>query len=204
MARRLPFAKKGAKAMAVNLVKGQKISLEKESGGALTDVIMGLGWDPVKKGWLFKKEVEIDLDASCVLFDENHNVVDMVWFRQLKSNDGSIRHSGDNLTGEGEGDDEQIIVNLGQVPANVKHLVFTVTSFREQTFNEITNAFCRLVDSRTQKEIARYTLSGGGQHTAMIMAKLYRHQGEWKMHALGEPANARVVEQLLPLLIKLL
>jgi tellurium resistance protein TerZ len=139
-----------------------------------------------------------------VLFDENKQNVDTVWFSQLKSKDGSTTHTGDNLTGEGEGDDEQIIVNLDKVPATIKYLVFTVNSFRGQTFNEVDNAFCRLVDDKSGKEIARYTLSGGGSHTGLIMAKLYRHQGEWKMHALGDPASGRVVRDMLPEILKIL
>ncbi|MDR1576953.1 MAG: TerD family protein [Deltaproteobacteria bacterium] len=200
--------------MGISLVKGQKISLEKESGGGLSQVVMGLGWDPVKagEGGFFKKlasmfssPAEIDLDASCALFDENKKPLDFVWFRQLKSKDGSIVHTGDNLTGAGDAeDDEQIIVNLSKVPANVKTLVFTVNSFQGQTFNEVSNAFCRLVDSSTKREIARYTLSGGGGHTAMIMAKIYRHDGGWKMSALGEAANGRVVEQLIPAIANVL
>jgi tellurium resistance protein TerZ len=192
--------------MAVNMIKGQKISLAKESGGALSKVTMGLGWDPVKAkkkgilGSLFggAQNTSIDLDASCALFDENKVSQDFVWFSQLKSRDGSIVHTGDNLTGDGEGDDEQIIVDLNKVPANIKYLVFTVNSFRGQTFNEVENAYCRLVDNATKKEVARYALSGGGDFTAMIMAKLYRHEGEWKLHALGEPANGQVVQELLP------
>lgn len=191
--------------MSVSLIKGQKISLAKDGGGALTKAIMGLGWDAVqqKKGFLKSmmgggQAKSIDLDASCGLFSENKEPVDVVWFGQLNSKDGSIVHSGDNLTGEGEGDDEQIIVDLQKVPAHVKYLVFTVNSFRGQTFNEVENAFCRLIDASTQKELARYTLTGGGNYTAMIMAKLYRHNNEWKMHALGEPTNGRVVEDLLP------
>ncbi|CAG1769660.1 partial Stress response protein SCP2, partial [uncultured bacterium] len=120
--------------MALNLAKGQKISLNKEAGSSLTQVTMGLGWDPVKKGGLLgglfgSSGGSIDLDASCVMFDDTGRAVDLVWFRQLKSRDGSIVHTGDNLTGEGEGDDEQIIVNLDHVPANIKTLVFTVNSF---------------------------------------------------------------------------
>lgn len=193
--------------MSVNLVKGQKISLVKDGGGTLTKVVMGLGWDAVqqKKGLLKSLfgggKTNIDLDASCGMFNENKEPMDFVWFSQLKSKDGSIVHTGDNLTGEGEGDDEQIIVDLQKVPASVKYLVFTVNSFRGQTFNEVENAFCRLVDSSTHKEIAKYTLSGGGNYTAMIMAKLYRHNEEWKMHALGEPTSGRVVADLLPAII---
>lgn len=197
--------------MAVTLSKGQKISLAKEGGDALSKVVMGLGWDavqPKKKGFLSSLlgggEVNIDLDASCALFDENRRPVDFVWFNQLKSRDGSIIHTGDNLTGEGDGDDEQIIVDLARVPANVHYLVFTVNSFRGQTFDEVENAFCRLVDASSNQEIAKYTLTGGGNFTAMVMAKLYRHNGEWKMHALGEPTNGQVVEQLLPAMINCL
>jgi tellurium resistance protein TerZ len=197
--------------MGISLVKGQKISLIKESGGGLNKVVMGLGWDPVKakagKGLLGKlksffldvAKEEVDLDASCALFDENKNPVDFVWFRQLKSKDGSITHTGDNLTGEGEEeDDERIIVDLTGVAQNVKYLVFTINSFQGQTFNEISNAFCRLVDDSNNQEIARYALSGGGAHTAMVMAKVYREDGEWKLQALGESANGKVVEELLP------
>jgi len=136
-----------------------------------------------------------------VLFDEQNKVVDTVWFRQLKSRDGSIVHTGDNRTGDGDGDDEQIIVALDKVPAQVKALVFTVSSFTGQTFNAIENAFCRLVDSSNNKEIARYTLSAQGSHTAQIMAKVYRHQGEWKMHAIGENGNGRTIESLLPQIV---
>ncbi len=195
--------------MAINLQKGQKISLSKESGGALTKVVMGLGWDAKKASVGLLKGMfgggsagdSIDLDASCVLFDEQNKVVDTVWFRQLKSKDGSIIHTGDNRTGDGDGDDEQIIVALDKVPANVKSLVFTVSSFTGQTFNAIDNAFCRLVDSSNNTEVARYTLSSQGSHTAQIMAKVYRHNGEWKMHAIGENGNGRTIESLLPQII---
>ncbi|MDR1395337.1 MAG: TerD family protein [Deltaproteobacteria bacterium] len=194
--------------MAISLVKGQKISLEKESGGGLGKVIMGLGWDPVKSKGFFsklfnKKPAEIDLDASCVLFDDEKNPVDVVFFKHLTSQDGSIVHTGDNLTGAGAGsdDDEQIIVDLSKVPQNVKYLVFTVNSFQGQTFNSVENAYCRLVDTRTNQEIARYTLSGGGEHTAMVMAKLYRHQGEWKMHAVGDQTSGRHVFEIIPAIL---
>ena len=187
--------------MSVNLSKGQKISLDKEAGGALTKITMGLGWDAVKsKGFLGfgGKSETIDLDASCVLFDEANNPVDTVWFRQLKSKDGSIVHTGDNRTGAGDGDDEQIIVDLPRVPANVKSLVFTVNSFTGQSFEKIENAFCRIVNTSTDKEVARYDLSVQGSHTAQIMTKLYRHNGEWKMHAIGENGNGRTFDDLMP------
>lgn len=192
--------------MAVNLTKGQKISLEKEAGGGLTKVVMGLGWDMAKKsgsGGLFGmfgggSNDSIDLDASCLLFDEAKNLLDAVYFGQLSSNDNSIKHTGDNLTGEGEGDDEQIVVDLSRVPAKVKTLVFTVSSFRGQTFDQVANAFCRIVNQANGKEIAKYVLSSKGPHTAQIMAKLYRHNGEWKMAALGENCNGRTFQDMIP------
>lgn len=188
--------------MAVNLQKGQKISLAKEAGGTLSSIVMGLGWDAVKKSGGFfgfgGSSAEIDLDASCLLFDENKQLLDTVWFRQLRSRDGSITHTGDNRTGDGDGDDEQIIVNLDSVPANVKSLVFTVNSFTGQDFSQVANAFCRIVNKASSKEIARYDLSVQGQHSAQIMAKLYRHNGEWKMHAIGENGTGRTFDNLLP------
>lgn len=189
--------------MSVNLQKGQKISLAKEAGGALARVTMGLGWDAVKSRGFFgfgAKAESIDLDASCVMFDEANRPVDVVWFRQLKSRDGSIVHTGDNRTGAGEGDDEQIIVDLARVPANVKSLVFTVNSFTGQSFSQVENAYCRIVDAGNQKEVARYELSVQGAHTAQIMAKLYRHNGEWKMHAIGENGSGRTFDDLMPLI----
>lgn len=194
--------------MAVNLSKGQKISLEKESGGSLTKVVMGLGWDMVQKpksggflAGLFSSSGgndSIDLDASCLMFDEQNQIRDSVWFRQLNSKDGSIHHTGDNLTGEGDGDDEQIIVDLSRQPAWVKTLVFTVSSFRGQTFGEVANAFCRIVNQSNGKEIARYELSAQGNHTAQVMAKIYRHNGEWKMAAIGENCTGRIFEEMMP------
>jgi tellurium resistance protein TerZ len=191
--------------MAVNLQKGQKISLEKEAGGALSRVTMGLGWDVAKSKGFFGfgggKGEAIDLDASCVLFDDNNRPLDTVWFRQLKSHDGSITHTGDNRTGAGDGDDEQIIVDLRTVPPGVKSLVFTVNSFTGQDFSKVENAFCRLFDTNSGKEIARYDLSVQGGHTAQVMAKLYRHNGEWKMHAIGENASGRTFDELMPRIV---
>ncbi len=187
--------------MAVNLQKGQKISLEKEAGSTLTDVVMGLGWDAVKKKGLFGfggGGQEIDLDASCILFGADGRPVDVVWFRQLKSKDGSIVHTGDNRTGAGDGDDEQIKVSLAKVPEAVKSLVFTVNSFTGQDFSQVENAFCRIVNGKDGKEIARFNLSVQGSHSAQIMAKVYRHNGEWKMHAIGENGRGRTFDDLLP------
>jgi len=187
--------------MSVNLSKGQKISLDKEAGASLSRITMGLGWDSIKTKGFFgfgAKTEAIDLDASCVLFDDSSKLADIVWFRQLKSRDGSIVHTGDNRTGAGDGDDEQINVDLTKVPSQVKSLVFTVNSFTGQNFSQVENAYCRIVNASNQQEIARFNLSVQGAHTAQIMAKLYCHNGEWKMHAIGENGNGRTFDDLMP------
>ena len=186
--------------MAINLEKGQKINLQKADGSILQQVFLGVGWDVVKsKGFLgFGGGGNIDLDASVILFDENKKMLDVVYFGQLQSKDGSIRHSGDNLTGAGSGDDEVIRVNLNPIPAQVKSLVFTVNSFRGQTFEKVENAFCRLVDQSNNHEIASYKLSSQGAHTGLIIAKIYRHNDAWKMHAIGENVHGRTFQDIVP------
>lgn len=190
--------------MSVNLQKGQKISLEKEGGGGLSRVTMGLGWDVAKSKGFFGfgggQGQAVDLDASVVMFDESNRPVDTVWFRQLKSKDGSVVHTGDNRTGAGDGDDEQISVDLSRVPASVKSLVFTVNSFTGQNFSTVENAYCRLINAANNQEVARFNLSVQGSHTAQIMAKLYRHNNEWKMHAIGENGSGRTFDDLMPLI----
>lgn len=196
--------------MSVNLSKGQKISLEKEAGGALSQIKMGLGWDvgaaPQKSGGFLgglfggggSAGGSIDLDASCIMLDANKQMVDAIWFGQLQSKDSSIQHTGDNRTGAGDGDDEVINVNLSRIPDHVQALVFTVNSFTGQTFATVNNAFCRLVNASNNSEVARYDLSAQGSHTALILAKIYRHNGEWKMHAIGEIASGRTFHDLMP------
>jgi tellurium resistance protein TerZ len=197
--------------MGLTLEKGQKISLAKADGHeALTKIHMGLGWDAAKPGLLGRMvgagAANIDLDASCIMFDSNKKMIDAVWFRQLKSKDGSIVHSGDNLTGDGDGDDEVITVDLTRVPQTVQQLVFTVNSFRGQTFKSVDNAFCRLADStkNISDDIALYKLSGGNDCTGYIMAKVYRHNNEWKMAAIGEPAHGQTFNDMMPAIIAVL
>jgi tellurium resistance protein TerZ len=186
--------------VSVSLSKGQKVSLSKEGGVGLTRVRMGLGWDAAAVKGLFgrKRAQTIDLDASALLFDAAGVLVDQVWFQQLTSKDGSVQHTGDNLTGAGEGDDESIRVDLSRVPAQVSTLVFTVNSFTGQDFSQIENAFCRLVDETSDSEIARYELTGSGSHTAQIMAKVARDGAGWSMTAIGVPASGRTFKDLLP------
>ena len=190
--------------MSVSLAKGQRLSLEKSGGGQLTRVVMGLGWDASAKG-LFgrRKSIDVDLDASCLLFDARGALVDQVWFQQLRSRDGSVTHTGDNRTGAGEGDDESIIVDLTAVPAAVTSLVFTVNSFTGQDFTQIENAFCRLLDAAGPQptEIARYELSGSGKHNAQVMAKVARDGSGWAMTAIGAIATGRTVKDLVPAVV---
>lgn len=184
----------------VSLSKNQTISLAKSSS-AISQIRFGLGWDPAKKKGLFGKLLgggdSVDLDASCVLLDGNGNVLDTVWFRQLNSTDGSVKHSGDNRTGEGDGDDETITADLSRLPANVEHLVLTVNSFTGQSFNDVENAFCRVVDQQG-KELAKYTLTEQGSHTAVIIASLRRSGGEWNFTAHGNASRGRTIQDMVP------
>ncbi|MEU4599112.1 TerD family protein [Nocardia sp. NPDC023988] len=181
----------------VSLQKGQRVTLRKE-GTALTFVKMGLGWDPVRtRGMFGNRTVDIDLDASVCLFADQ-NLVDVAYYGQLSSKDGSVRHQGDNLTGEGEGDDEMILVDLTRIPAHISTLLFIVTSYKGHTFEQVQNAFCRLIDGTTNGELARYTLAGGMPFTAMAMAKVYRSGGDWKMQALGEGFQAKHPGEAVP------
>lgn len=193
--------------MVVSLSKNQSISLEKTAGNSLSSVSLGLGWDAVKAGGFLSKLIggsnnSIDLDASCILLDKNLEQIDLVWFRQLSSKDGSIKHSGDNLTGEGDGDDETINVDLQQLPASIQHLVFTVNSFRGQTFDQVENAYCRIVNKSKNQELARFDLTEKGQHTGVVMASLSRRGNDWDFRAIGQSTNGRTADDLVKLAIQ--
>ncbi|MFE3323447.1 TerD family protein [Streptomyces sp. NPDC059176] len=187
--------------MSVTLSKGQQISLAKTGGHTPSLVRIGLGWKSVaRKGLLARLTArDIDLDASAILFSAGEPQ-DVVFFEHLASNDGSVHHSGDNLTGgTGHGEeDEWITVDLEQVPTHIDQIVFVATSFTGQTFDEVESAFCRLVDETTDEELARYTLSGGGRHTSQIMAKVQRDTGGWTMTAIGSRAGGRTFQDLMP------
>ncbi len=191
--------------MAINLEKGQRISLSKEAPG-LTKIMCGLGWDVVKKGGGgFSNAPNCDLDASVICLDDKRKVNDIanvVYFANLSHRSGAITHLGDNLTGEGEGDDEQITVDLAKIPAAIITLVFTVNIYegiaRKQDFAQVKNAFVRLVNVSNNKELARYNLSGLEYigMTGMIMAEIYRHNNEWKMAAIGNGVKANGLGEL--------
>ena len=173
--------------MSISLKKGDRISLDKPGG--LARVRMGLGWDPVKSGF-FSRAKEIDLDASCILFSGD-SVVDTVWFRQLSSLDGSVKHTGDNRTGAGDGDDESIIVDIARLPASVDGLAFTVNSFTGQSFKDVANCHCRLVDETGGSELCSFSLADKGAHQGVLMAVLKRSGSNWSFKAVGEPGEGR-------------
>ncbi|MDE5832287.1 MAG: TerD family protein [Desulfovibrio sp.] len=174
--------------MAISLSKGGNVSLSKEAPG-LESVIIGLGWDARATDGQ-----DFDLDASCFMVGENGKVrsdSDFIFYNNLKSADGSVEHTGDNRTGAGEGDDEAINVNLVKVPADVSRLVIAVTiheaDARKQNFGQVSNAFIRIVNAKTNQEIARYDLTEeASTNTAMIFGELYRHNNEWKFRAVGQ------------------
>ncbi|VWB80139.1 tellurium resistance protein TerZ [Burkholderia lata] len=193
--------------MALTLSKNQSISLEKTAGRGLTSISLGLGWDPVKSGGFFSKMLgggsnDIDLDASCILLDGDMKSVDLVWFRQLESRDGAIEHSGDNLTGEGDGDDETIHVDLQRLSGTIQYLVFTVNSFRGQTFDQVENAYCRILDDSKNQELARFNLAEKGRHTGVVMASLSRGGGGWEFKAIGQSTHGRTADDLVNLAIQ--
>ncbi|KRV47756.1 chemical-damaging agent resistance protein C [Wenjunlia vitaminophila] len=174
--------------MGVSLSKGGNVSLTKEAPG-LTAVTVGLGWDVRTT-----TGSDFDLDASALLVKEDGKVLTpqhFVFFNNLKSPDGSVEHTGDNLTGEGEGDDEQIKVNLATVPAEVSKIVFPVSIYeaegRGQSFGQVRNAFIRVVNQAGGSELARYDLTeDASTETAMVFGELYRHGTEWKFRAVGQ------------------
>ena len=184
--------------MAVSLQKGQKVSLSKDNAG-LGVVIVGLGWDeakPARRGLFAPKPRPIDCDASAILCVNGklQDPKDVVYFNNLRHSSGAVQHMGDNLTGAGEGDDEQIIVDLSRLPEQYDRVIFAVTIYearqRSQHFGMIQNSFIRLVDARGNKEMCRYNLSENYDGmTAMIFGEIYRHNGEWKFNAIGQPTN---------------
>jgi tellurium resistance protein TerD len=174
--------------MAVTLAKGGNVSLSKEAPG-LTAVAVGLGWDVRTT-----MGADFDLDASALLVGSNGKVLSdshFVFYNNLASPDGSVQHTGDNLTGEGEGDDETINVELSTVPGEVEKIVFPVSIYdapaRNQSFGQVRNAYIRVVNRSNDSEIARYDLTEeASAETAMVFGELYRYNGEWKFRAVGQ------------------
>lgn len=174
----------------VSLAKNQTVSLAKGGRPVLGQVAMGLGWDPARAG------TSIDLDASCLVLDAAGERIDMVWFAGKEGADGAIVHSGDNLTGEGEGDDEVITVDLGRVPPAVDVLLFTVNSYKRHPFTEVTNAYCRLFDLGTGEELVHFALTGSEARTGVYMAALFRSGAGWDMTGIGTFVDGRTVREM--------
>ncbi|WP_342428140.1 TerD family protein [Paenibacillus sp. FSL L8-0158] len=189
----------------INLVKGQKIDLTKGNTG-LTKVIAGLGWDPVQSKGFFgiKKQPNIDCDASAILLDVNGKLTqsdNVVCFHNKKSPCGSVVHSGDNLTGQGDGDDEQIAIDLARIPANVDKVLVVVNIYdcvnRKQDFGMIEKAYIRILDGANSKELVTFNLSDNYEGlTALVCGELYRHNNEWKFAAIGEGTHAVHIDVL--------
>lgn len=181
--------------MAISLRKGQKVSLTKGNEG-LSNIVVGLGWDeaPRAKGGFFApKPQPIDCDASAILLKNGRlaEKADLVYFGNLRHKSGTIQHMGDNLTGAGAGDDEQILIDLSRVPMEYDKIVIVVNIYqayqRKQHFGMIQNAFIRLVDGRNNMEMCRYNLTDNySGMTALIFGEVYRHNGEWKFNAIGQ------------------
>ena len=190
--------------MAISLQKGQKISLEKSNGSNLRDLCVGVNWGAItKKGFFGSKTVAVDLDASCAVFDANKSVLDVVYFGNLKSK--GIHHSGDDLTGDTDGDDgldnEVIHVNLDQLPANADQVVFVLNSFNGDDFKTIPFASIRLYEGtadRVDSVHAIYDIANDPKFAgsvSMILGKLYKHNGNWKFSAIGETTRDKKLEQ---------
>lgn len=186
--------------MSINLSKGDKIDLKKSNPG-LSNILVGLGWDPVQQtgGGFFKSlfgggQADIDCDASVFMLNQEgklSGIKDLIYFGNLKSACKSVLHTGDNLTGEGTGDDEQILVNLDKVPSNIHKLLFVVNIYncvdRKQHFGMIENAYIRVEDQSNKKEIAKYNLSDNySEKTTLIVGAIYRKDGSWQFKAVGE------------------
>ena len=174
--------------MAITLSKGQKVSLTKGNPG-LKHIVVGLGQDTNKYDGGF----DFDLDSAAFLLDENGKVnadTDFVFYNNLKHSSGAVEHLGDNLTGEGDGDDEQVKVDLSLVPQNISKIAFTVTIHealeRRQNFGQVSNSYVRVIDEDTNQELLNYELGEDFSiETAIVVCEIYRHNGEWKFNALG-------------------
>ena len=194
--------------MAINLQKGQRISLEKSNGSKLQTICVGINWGAIEKKGLFgfgtTKEA-VDLDASCALYDDNKQLIDVVYFGHLKSKDGAVKHSGDDLTGDLSGNDgldnEVITVDLSGLSASVSYVGFILNSFRGQDFGTIPFASIRIYEgtpTHVNEVFATYDIAHSKDfagHVSMAMCVFYKKNGEWKFNAIGEPTRDRKLEE---------
>ncbi|EOR96478.1 Tellurium resistance protein [Arcticibacter svalbardensis MN12-7] len=194
--------------MAINLQKGQRINLEKSNGSKLQSVCVGINWGAIEKKGMFgfgKTKEAVDLDASCALYNENKQLTEVVYFGSLSSKDGSIKHSGDDLTGDMGGDDgldnEVITVDFSRLNPSVTYVAFVLNSFKGQDFGTIPFASIRIyegIPKRVNEVFAKYDIANGSDfagHVSMVLGVFYKKNGEWKFNALGEPTKDKKLEQ---------
>jgi len=193
--------------MAINLEKGQRISLEKSNGSKLQNVCVGINWGAIEKKGLFgfgSSKEAVDLDGSCALYNENKQLLEVVYFGNLKSKNGSVKHSGDDLTGDMGGDDgldnEIITLDFSLLDANVTYVAFVLNSFRGHDFGTIPFASIRIYEGTTKRVnevFAKFDIAHGANfagHVSMVMGVFYKKNGEWKFNAIGEPTKDRKLE----------
>jgi len=193
--------------MAINLQKGQRINLEKSNGSKLQNICVGINWGAIeKKGWFGGTSKEaVDLDASCALYDDNKNLLEIIYFGKLRSNDGSIAHSGDDLTGDMGGDDgldnEIITVDFARLNSSCSYVAFVLNSFQGHDFGTIPFASIRIYEgtpTRVNEVFATFDIANGSGfagHVSMVMGVFYKKNNEWKFNAIGEPTKDKKLEQ---------
>lgn len=193
--------------MAINLTKGQRINLEKGNGSKLQNICVGINWGAIeKKGWLGNTTKQaVDLDASCAIYDDNKKLLELIYFGNLRSKDGTIQHSGDDLTGDMGGDDgldnEIITVDLSRVSPSCNYIAFVLNSFQGQDFGTIPFASIRIYEGtskRVNEVFANFDIANGAGfagHVSMVMGVFYKKNGEWKFNAIGEPTKDKKLEQ---------
>ncbi|BFM43775.1 TerD family protein [Flavobacterium sp. CFS9] len=192
--------------MAINLEKGQRINLEKSNGTKLQNICVGVNWGAIeKKGFFGTKKEAVDLDASCAIYDDQKNHIDSVNFRKLISNDRAIKHSGDDLTGDLNGDDgldnEVITLDFSQISPAANHVAFFINSFRGQDFKDIPFASIRIYEgtpTKVSQEFARYDVANDASfagNVSMVLGVFYKRNGDWKFSAIGTPTNDKKLEQ---------
>jgi stress response protein SCP2 len=187
----------------IELTKGQEMALETAEGQPLTRLRMGLGWDKEPgAGFIGTGQADVDLDATAVQF-AGTQLFDIAFYNHLETRDGSVVHLGDNISGRGEGDDEQLTVDLGQVYPRVDTILFLVSSYQGHTLDWIDNAYCRLVDDQ-DVELARLTLTEGVPRTGLVMAKLFRDGGHWRLRAIGQGVAVTVPTESIDTLTRFL
>ncbi|MFY7810576.1 MAG: TerD family protein [Flavobacterium sp.] len=192
--------------MAINLEKGQKINLEKSNGTKLLNICVGINWGAIEKKGLFgtKKEA-VDLDGSCAVYDANKNIIDVVSFQKLQSSDKAIKHSGDDLTGDLNGDDgldnEIITLDFNQLNPNANYVAFFINSYRGQDFKDIPFASIRIYEgtpSKVNEVFAKYDIANDktfAGSVSMVLGVFYKRNNEWKFNAIGTPTQDRTLEQ---------